>query len=313
MTIPLVDLARWTEGDEANRSALTAEVDAHLAGLGFLMVTNHGISPEISAAARDQAQAFFELSSTSKAAYTCPSDAYRGWVGPGLESNSASYGVDPADAPVDLKEAYSIGPAFAGAEKLRATEPRWFAPNIWPNADLPEFQPAMLAWMRAADRLTCTVLNILTRALGLRPDWVSENCGRAMATVTINRYPRVDPGEGGWRVGAHTDFGTVTILDRNFDNGLQVEQRAGKWVEAPVVPGALTVNLGEMMVLISGGRWRANPHRVVAEPGMPECLSLVYFHSPNHDVTLPDAAGTSAGSFLGNKMDQIVRSPERAD
>ncbi len=131
-----------------------------------------------------------------------------------------------------------------------------------------------------------------------------------MATITANHYPGVDAA-GGWRVGAHTDFGTVTILDRDTDNGLQVERVAGHWIDAPRLDDALTVNLGEMMVLLSQQRWRANPHRVVAKPGAAANLSLVYFHDPNYDMPLParhaDGSVVTAADFLGQKMDQITQ------
>ncbi len=307
-TIPLIDLAEWARGTPADRQTLADAVDGHLSTLGFLMVANHGITVDTTAAARRVCRAFFELSPARKALYACPPDVYRGWVGPGLESNGASYGME---ATIDLKEAYSIGPVFEGAEALRPVAPRWYAPNIWPDADVPGYRDAMLAWMHAADRVAGAILNILTCALQLAPDWTETHCNRAMATVTVNQYPPVSR-SGGWRVGPHTDFGTVTVLDRDIDNGLQVEVQPGDWVEAPVVPNALTVNLGEMMVRFSGGRWRANPHRVAAVPGAPASLSLVYFHSPNFDTRLPGETptgeGLSAGAFLGRKMDQIVQS-----
>ncbi len=308
--IPLIDLAQWTKGSRSQQLALAADVDRHLQSLGFLMVTNHGLPAATAGSARSLSRTFFDLPPDRKARYACPADAYRGWVAPGLESNNASYGVSLADAPVDLKEAYSIGPEFDGVDHFRVVEPRWYARNIWPDMEVPDYREAMLAWMQAADAVTRTILEVLSHILRLGTSWVEESCTHAIATVTVNQYPPVTE-ESGWRVGAHTDFGTITLLDRNDDNGLQVESEPGKWIDAPVIPGALTVNLGEMMVLLSRGRWRANPHRVVARPGAPASLSLIYFHSPNFDLSLPNEisgqATDTVGKFLGRKMDQIVR------
>lgn len=310
-TIPVVDLAKWTEGSLSERKTLQTEVDKHLQSLGFLMVTNHGLPPATTAAARSVSRAFFDLPAERKAAYASPVDAYRGWIAPGLESNNASYGTSQAEAPVDLKEAFSIGPEFQGIEHFRSIEPRWYANNLWPDLVVPGYREALLAWMRAADKVTRTILGVLVEVLQLGSDWVGKRCDHAMATITVNHYPPIAE-EVGWRVGAHTDFGTITLLDRDFDNGLQVESPPGVWIDAPVIPGALTVNLGEMMVLLSQGRWRANPHRVAANPDSSASLSLIYFHSPNFDMPLPvNRAGqmtATAGQFLGQKMDQIVRS-----
>ena len=309
-TIPIVDLSKWHDGSKNQCGALAADVDRHLKTLGFLMVTNHGLSSETSSAARGVARSFFQLAPHRKQLYACESEAYRGWIGPGLESNNASYGVSQADAPVDLKEAYSIGPEFDGVNKFRRLAPRWYAENTWPDIEIPGYRKAMLDWMSAADLVTRTILDILAEVLQLGPTWVKTHCDHAMATITVNYYPRVLE-EFGWRVGAHTDFGTLTLLDRDFDNGLQVECEPGRWIDVPAIPDALTINLGEMMALLSQGRWRANPHRVRAIPDAPENLSMIYFHSPNFDMPLPNASAaegyTTAGEFLGQKMDQIVR------
>jgi len=308
--LPVVDLALWREGDAKQKASLAALVDEQLQHLGFFRVRNHGLDPAIRTAARQAVQAFFALPEKIKGKYVCPPQAYRGWVPPGAESNASSYSENQSDAPiVDLKEAYSVGPVFAGAERYFGAAPRWYAPNIWPAEELPQFQRALTAWSMAADRLTLEVLSVLDATLDLGPQWRALNCDHAMATVTANFYPDVDA-EGGWRVGAHTDFGTITVLDRDEDNGLQIEMENGRWLDAPEVDDTLVINLGEMMVLLSRGRWRANPHRVVARPGARQNISLIYFHSPNFDclVPAPDAGATvTAGEFLAAKMDQIIQ------
>ncbi|MEM0953106.1 MAG: 2-oxoglutarate and iron-dependent oxygenase domain-containing protein [Pseudomonadota bacterium] len=316
LEIPLVDLNRWQLGSDAERAAVVKDVDAYLQKLGFLMVSNHGIEPAVRDAARHAAHRFFALNASIKQAYACPPDAYRGWIGPGLESNASSYSESSegdADVLIDLKEAYSVGPAFAAVEDYRKRAPRWYAPNIWPDEVVPGFSQALTAWLHAADRCTLILLDILCSALGLEDGWVSAHCRHPMATVTANLYPEVRQA-GGWRVGAHTDFGTITLLDRDTDNGLQVEVAPGQWIEAPRLENALTVNLGEMMVLLSGGRWRANPHRVAARAGAAANLSLIYFHDPDYDLELPaqhdDGRPVTAADFLGAKMDQIIQSPD---
>ena len=68
----------------------------------------------------------------------------------------------------------------------------------------------------------------MCHVIGFEETWVDRHCLHPMATVTANFYPKVLQ-EGGWRVGAHTDFGTITVLDRDTDNGLQVEVALGRW------------------------------------------------------------------------------------
>jgi isopenicillin N synthase-like dioxygenase len=312
LELPLIDLARWRNGNADEQQAIVSEVDRHLQRLGFLMVKNHAINPAIRDAARKAAKDFFLLPIEQKQGYSCPDYAYRGWIAPGLESNAASYAInDPQQKVIDLKEAYSIGPVFEGIDAYKQQSPRWYADNIWPTDHVVGFEKSLTDWWSAANSLTIELLELFCTAVGFDKEWVTENCSHPMATVTANLYPKVAE-EGGWRVGAHTDFGTITVLDRDTDNGLEVEVSPENWIDAPKVEGTLIINLGEMMVELTGGRWRANPHRVRAKLGAEANLSLIYFHDPDFDMPLPlkNEHGTSmtAADFLKVKMDQIIQS-----
>lgn len=48
--------------------------------------------------------------------------------------------------------------------------------------------------------------------------------------------------------GAHTDYGCVTILSQDLP-GLQVQNRAGKWVEAPPIRNTFVINLGRYIIM----------------------------------------------------------------
>lgn len=60
--------------------------------------------------------------------------------------------------------------------------------------------------------------------------------------MNINHYPPVsvvgEPEPGQFRIGPHTDFGTVTVLDREPSaGGLQVYSDAEGWKTPPGEPG----------------------------------------------------------------------------
>lgn len=101
----------------------------------------------------------------------------------------------------------------------------------------------------------------------------------------INWYPGTevigDPAPGQFRIGPHTDFGTVTILDRQAGKGgLQVYTDEGGWEDAPYDPDAFTINIGDLMARWTGDRWRSGRHRVLPPPAdepAEELMSLVYF------------------------------------
>ena len=108
-------------------------------------------------------------------------------------------------------------------------------------------------------------------------------------------YPALDkePLPGQFRAGAHTDFGSFTMLmTDDAPGGLEVLHRNGSWMKVPHVPGALVVNIGDLMAQWTNDRWVSTMHRVVTPPVGPDTsrLSIVYFHQPNYDAlieTLP--------------------------
>ncbi|MEM9606184.1 MAG: 2-oxoglutarate and iron-dependent oxygenase domain-containing protein [Actinomycetota bacterium] len=319
--IPLIDLRPWFEGHEDTRAALAAEVDAHLRRLGFLLVVNHGIPPEVTATCRAEARAFFSLPAEDKARCAAPSAAYRGWIGPGLESNAATYGVE---TPPDLKETWAYGAVDVPDESLRSREPRWYASTQWP-LEPAGFRPAAEAWWRHARRLADDLLDVWSLALGLPLTDLRDRCSATTSTGTINWYypgSRETPAEGQFRVGPHTDFGTLTVLDREPGlGGLQVLDEHGTWIDAPYVEGGLIINTGDMFRRWTNDRWCSNEHRVLPPPASDpdeELISLVFFHEPDHDALVeafPSCVSDEepakyppvrSSVYLGEKMDALA-------
>lgn len=319
-TIPLIDLDDWYRGSAEQRAAFAADVDAHLRRLGFLVVTNHGIPRSVIDECREATRAFFRQPESAKTPVTLSEDAYRGWVGAGLESNAATYGVD---TPPDLKETFAYGPVDVPDAVLVERAPRWFAPNRWPETPT-TFQPAAEAWWQAARRLADDLLEIFAVALDMEPDHFVQRSSATTASVSLNWYwPRshLPPEPGQFRIGPHTDFGTLTILDREPGaGGLQVLDEDHQWIDAPIVDDALIINLGDMFSRWTNDRWISNEHRVLPPPAHEpneELISLIFFHEPNHDAIV-DPVPTcvsesnpakyppiSANDYLGAKMDAL--------
>ncbi len=288
-TIPLIDLDRWFEGDAEQRAELAHDVDAHLRRLGFLLVVNHRIPQQVIDDCREQCRAFFHLPAAQKAVVALDGPGYRGWIGPGLESNAATYGID---TPPDLKETFAFGPVDLADEHWRERSPIVFAPNRWPS-DPPQFQRAAEAWWRAGRALADELLDLCSLALGLREDALRNECLATTAQVSLNWYgPRGadEPEPDQFRVGPHTDFGSLTVLDRQPGlGGLQVKDESGEWIDAPYVEGSLVINTGDLIRRWTNDRWCSNQHRVLpppAEAPSEELISLVFFHEPDDDALI---------------------------
>jgi isopenicillin N synthase-like dioxygenase len=301
--IPTVDLATWASGGRRARAALAADVDRALRGAGFLQVTGHGVEPALPAAIRAEARAFFLLPDAVKAPYGVRVGG-RGWLGPGTEANGYAEG---SFTPPDLKESLS----FASEEPVGdpAVDAEWFGPNTWPD-EAPRLRPLVEAYTARMRELADRLLGLLGVALGAGEDFFTRHTRHPTWGFNVNWYPgrdRVGPPEPGqFRIGPHTDFGTVTVLDRQPGRGgLQVFTDDG-WTDAPYAADALTVNIGDLMARWSGGRWRSGRHRVLPPPAddpAEELMSLVYFYECDPGTTVH---GIDAHAYLRSQLDAIT-------
>ncbi|MEO0492889.1 MAG: 2-oxoglutarate and iron-dependent oxygenase domain-containing protein [Actinomycetota bacterium] len=288
--IPLVDLEPWFVGTDDDRLMLAETVDAHLRRCGFLVVVNHGIDPTVFERMRTTATDFFHQPPSAKELVMPDGGGlYRGWIGPGRESNAATYGID---TPPDLKETFAFGTIEDLPAQTRATSPELYADNLWPD-DPASFRSIAETYWTACRRLADDLLELFALALGLDRNEIVDHCQETTATGNVNwywphRHGAAEPGQ--YRIGPHTDFGTITILDRQPGlGGLQVKDDDDRWIDAPVVDGSLIVNTGDMLRQWTNDRWCSNEHRVLPpSPDAPEeeLISLVFFHEPDADAVI---------------------------
>jgi isopenicillin N synthase-like dioxygenase len=313
MTIPLIDLSVWRTGSRHQRNALARRVDHALQHAGFLMLDGHGVSTTLREDIRAAARAFFGQSAELKARYAT-SVGGRGWVGPGREVNGF-YGEDVDAARPDLKESYTIGREFRTGDA--AVDRAWFADNVWP-AEVPELRALCERYAGAIREVYSETLRLLAAALALDEDWFVGQTLLSPHTFNINRYPPLTetgaPAPGQYRIAPHTDWGVLTILDRQVGyGGLEVQSVDGDWMTAPHVPGAFTVNIGDLMARWTGDRWQSTRHRVLPPPADDpgeELISLIMFLEADADAvirSLPAPIGrvnhpdVTAGHYLDER------------
>jgi isopenicillin N synthase-like dioxygenase len=286
-SVPIIDLLPWFEGTRANRSAVAAQVDAALQGVGFLLVTGHGVSKDLAADVRRAAREFFALPDDVKDRYAVTVGG-RGWLPPGVEANGYAEGTQ---TPPDLKQSYSVGADQpVGVPEL---DDFWFQTNVWPD-EVPALQRAVTAYLGQMRVLADELLRLGAAALGVEADFFTRHTGHATHTLNMNWYPPTSVAgmaeENQFRIGPHTDFGTVTILDREPGlGGLQVWNPRDGWENAPYHPDALTINIGDLLAHWTGDRWCSNRHRVLPASALApdeDLVSLVYFYEADVDAVV---------------------------
>jgi isopenicillin N synthase-like dioxygenase len=315
--VPVIDLSPWRHGDAAARAAVAAQVDEALQSVGFFLITGHEVPAGLRAQVRAAAREFFALPAAVKRPYAVTVGG-RGWLPPGVEANAYAEGTQ---TPPDLKESYAVGADQPTGDA--DVDDYWFQPNVYP-AEIPALEPAVVDYLGRMRQLADELLVVCAVALGLERDFFTRHTGHATHTMNINWYPPItvagEPEPGQFRIGPHTDFGTVTVLDREPGRGgLQVWTKEDGWQDAPFVPDSFTINTGDLLARWSGDRWKSNRHRVLppqAEAPDEDLVSLVYFYEADHDAVVhalqppvgqPNSYGpVVSAAFLKKRLDAIT-------
>ena len=317
LTVPEIDIERWRTGDAAARADIQQQVDTALATTGFLVITNHGVPDQLVSDVRDTSAEVFALPTETKATYRQSAGiGGPGWCPIGAEANAYASGEE---TPPDLKEAWSIAPIGEGAmvPTSRGIKP---SHNLFP-AEVPAFEGAVRGYLDAGMALAQDLFELLALAAEVPADTFAKLCSSPLHTMNLTLYPPlvngddvIEPKPNQYRIGPHCDFGTITILHREpSDPPLEVQTLDGSWIAVPDVPGAFVVNVGDQLAYWSGGRWRSNPHRILAPVGdsaRESKLSLVLFIETDVGAMLqpigqPDAEPMDAVQFIVDKLAAI--------
>lgn len=317
-TIPVIDIRPFTAGDPDGARDVVAAVDRAARDVGFFVVTGHDIPSELVDRAHTAARAFFDLDAAIKDRYAPPPGGFVGYRGLGAEG--LAYSRDEV-VPPDLKETYTVSRVDRGHDPYFTSAPgRIYMPDIiWPvEVDM------AASWVdlyRAFDRLSTQLMRIFAVALGLVPDYFDPTVDRSISCLRALNYPvqPETPLPRQLRAGAHTDYGSLTLLSmQDAPGGLEVHRDGDDWESVCVSPYAFVANLGDLMAQWTNDRWRSALHRVGNPPcdagGSTRRQSLAFFHQPNYDAEVTPLAAccgperparyspTTSGEHLYMKM-----------
>jgi isopenicillin N synthase-like dioxygenase len=288
--IPVIDFSRFLDGSETVKVAQEL-VDAFV-NVGFVYLSGHGIPKEEIDRTYSLSKDFFNMSMQEKVklAWKTP-EANRGYVAPGRE-RVGMIGQDMQELRVfpDIKESMEIG-----------KEPCMKFENNWPENN-PEFRKYMMEFYNNCHHLNVQVMNAIGIGLGLKSGFFDKFIDAKENNLRLLHYPKVEskvlenPNQS--RIGAHTDYGTVTLLFQDSVGGLQVKNTNGVFVPAPPIPGTIVVNAGDLLARWSNDKIKSTEHRVVSPPYSPvegfypARYSIAYFCNPNFDATIECLQGT---------------------
>ncbi|KQS66760.1 isopenicillin N synthase family oxygenase [Modestobacter sp. Leaf380] len=318
--VPVIDISDLSSDDEARRRAVGKEIDAACREIGFFQITGHGLDPELVTGVYDSAKAFFAQPLEAKRAVAQPDPkTVRGYTAVGEQAFAYN---DDTSAPGDLHQKFDIGPVGVPDDPYFSVENAGphFIPNQWP-AEPAGMEEAWTAYFHAANDLCRTIMRGFALGLDLDEQFFAPYVDKDISMLRAIHYPHRDepPLRGQMRAGAHTDYGSLTIVrPEEAPGGLQVFTQDGDWFDVPVIPGALVVNIGDLMAQWTNDQWISTRHRVANPPrdvvADTERMSIVFFHQPNYDAVIealpttvapgeePRYAPTTSGDHLTSKF-----------
>ncbi|KQJ82248.1 1-aminocyclopropane-1-carboxylate oxidase homolog 1 [Brachypodium distachyon] len=260
VTIPVIDLA---PGAAAARADLVAQVKAAAQTAGFFQVVNHGVPETAMSAMLAAVKRFNEEPAEAKRAYYTRDAARR----VRFQSN------------FDLFQS----PAANWRDTLlidMAPEPP--APEEIP----PACRAVLFEYTGRVHSLARNLFELLSEALG-----GVGGCALDTMNFAGHYYPACPEPHLTLGTTSHSDPGYLTVLLQDAVGGLQVlldglgKEKA--WVEVPAVAGALVVNIGDYLQLVSNDMFRSVEHRVVASSVGPRISVACFFRPADTTVLRP--------------------------
>ena len=288
--IPLIDIGALfgppsPERDATDRSLITAAT-----GIGFFTVSGLPDDIPIGSTIRyELLRVFTDHGARDWREQQQQTDAgrvnfYRGWI------------VTEEGHPT-----YNAGPDVAhGARAIHPNDPLRQETPLPPEALLPGWRAAVRGYYLGMEHVGDAIARSLARGLRLEDDTLSLSFRGGISTLRLAQYC-VRPASGsllqqeqthtmydGRRravmLGAHADFGFVTLLAQDVAGGLQARMPNGEWVDVPPTEDTLVVNFGKLLERWTGGQIRATRHRVLS-PGR-DRFSIPFFYEPRVDARI---------------------------
>lgn len=244
---------------------------------GFFYLEGHGLSEKDLDEHLRQCRRFFQLPEETKRSCLLNQN-HRGYT------PFCSETLDPEhQSKGDTKEGYYIGKEIDDTSEKK----EWplHGANVWPDEELlPGWKSHMLNYAESMHHVAKKILRLLSLALYLPPEYFDDKFSDPLMTLRLLHYDATEskPSEGVLGAGAHTDYGMMTLLLTDSQPGLQVLIK-DSWVDVPPRPGALIVNLGDMLERWTNGKFRSALHRVVSQAGR-ERYSSPFFFEANYDA-----------------------------
>ncbi|KAE8717652.1 1-aminocyclopropane-1-carboxylate oxidase-like protein 1 [Hibiscus syriacus] len=249
--VPIIDLSDI--GDENRRKEIVNEVRVASEEWGFFQVINHGIPLSVLDEMIEGIRLFNEQD---------------------LEQKKEFYSRDRAKK---VKFSSNFDLFTSKTADWRDTLTLSFLDSDPDPSDMPQIcRRSTVEYIKHMKRLGETLFELLSEALGLRPDHLgSIGCCNG-SSLHSHYYPPCPQPELTLGVRKHADPGILTLLLQNNISGLQV-LHDDQWFDASPTRGGLVVNIGDLLQVLSNDKFKSVKHRAIANHAGPRITVPCFF------------------------------------
>ncbi|KAJ3551960.1 hypothetical protein NM688_g4409 [Phlebia brevispora] len=284
-SVPILDYSLLS--DSATRPKFISDLQNALINVGFFYISRTPVVPEdVEAVIRD-APKFFDLPAEEK-------ERIRMIHSPHFFGYSR-FGAELTKGKVDQREQFDFGTLYE--ESYRPGDPEYrklWGPSQWPDEKLlPGFKDTYVRYVQQVNKLGDELLTLIAEALHLPSNAFSRfrEPGGNQNRAKVVKYPVPEDDSSDQGVGPHFDGGFLTLLlQASLHRGLQVQNRAGEWIDAPPIPGTFVVNIGKALETVTQGVAIATSHRVISPAkGSTPRYSIPFFQMITQDLIIGKA------------------------
>ncbi|XP_024359558.1 gibberellin 20 oxidase 1-A [Physcomitrium patens] len=268
LEIPVIDVAAINnslEGDATAKEALVAQVREACLNWGCFQIVNHDISEELLSRIQYHVNRFFNLPFAEKMKVVKQ------------DGSVAGYG----HATVKNGDVRPSSERFFFANDGSVAEN---AQKLWSNWDENDFIGSYSEYYEKVHQLSGSLIRIIVQGLEVDPVHFEKYWKNTSGLLLWNFYPACPEPQKAIGINAHTDFNLLTVLHENNVGGLQIE-KDGEWVAVRPRPGALAVNIGDTLQVLTNAKYRSVPHRAVVNETQTR-ISVAYFHVPVQGIDI---------------------------
>ncbi|KAJ0530504.1 putative gibberellin 3-beta-dioxygenase [Helianthus annuus] len=159
------------------------------------------------------------------------------------------------------------------------------ARKLWPNR-YNRFCCVIEEYKEEMNKLAQKLMFLMLGSLGVTMEdvkWATTQ--RSCPALQLNSYPACPDPDRAMGLAAHTDSTLLTILHQNNTSGLQAHKEGTGWVTVPPIPGALVINVGDLLHILSNGLYPSVLHRAMVNRTQHR-LSVAYLYGPPSNVQI---------------------------